>query len=100
VGHAHFYSDRGCLAYLNFPDAESLAANRHPHRLHLHRESWEFYTVLRGEDVLRIEQELVTIQTGEILVVPPGTRHVQHAKGFPFEGITFRTPLLNDKMEF
>jgi mannose-6-phosphate isomerase-like protein (cupin superfamily) len=100
VGQAHFRSDVMCLAYLDFPSAESLGADDHRHRLHLHRESWEFYVVLQGTRVLRIEQELAEVSAGEVLAVPPRVKHVLHGTETPFVGFTFRTPLLNDKVEF
>ena len=100
VGQAHFRSDVMCLAYLDFPSAESLGADNHRHRLHLHWESWEFYVVLQGTRVLRIEQELAEVSAGEVLAVPPRVRHVLHGTETPFVGFTFRTPLLNDKVEF
>jgi mannose-6-phosphate isomerase-like protein (cupin superfamily) len=100
VGQAHFHSDYICLAYLNFPKAKSAKVDRHRHRLHLHQESWEYYTVLRGTRILQVEEELVEINEGEILEVPPRVKHVLHATHTPFEGFTFRVPRLNDKVEF
>lgn len=99
-GQARFHSDHMCLAYINFPQAETVDADNHPHRLHLHQESWEYYTVLRGTKVLRVEEELVEINEGEILEVPPQVKHVLHVTHTPFEGFTFRVPRLNDKVEF
>ncbi len=100
VGQAHFHSDQICLAYLNFPIVESVGTDHHRHRPHLHQESWEYYTVLRGTRVLRVEEELVAIKAGEILEVPPQVKHVLHETEVPFEGFTFRVPLLDDKVEF
>ena len=100
VGQARFRSERMCLAYVYFPVAESIGTDRHRHRPHLHRESWEYYTVLRGTRVLRIEEELVEINAGEVLAVPPQVKHVLHGTATPFEGVTFRVPLVNDKVEF
>jgi mannose-6-phosphate isomerase-like protein (cupin superfamily) len=97
-GQAHFHSDHTCLAYLSFPTTESVSADSHPHRLHLHRESREYYTVLRGTRVLEVEDELVEINGGEILEVAPGARHVLRATHTPFEGFTFRVPPLDDKV--
>ncbi len=99
---APFHSDYICLVYLNFPADESADADiqSHPHRLHLHERSWEYYTALKGTKILRVEQELVEINAGETLAVPPGVKHVLHAIHTPFEGITFRVPRLDDKVEF
>jgi mannose-6-phosphate isomerase-like protein (cupin superfamily) len=102
VGQARFQSDHMCLAYLNFPTDESadLSGRSHRHRLHLHQRSWEYYTVLQGTRVLQIEAELVEINAGEILEVPPQAKHVLRATRTPFEGFTFRVPRLADKVEF
>lgn len=100
VGQARFHSDYMCLAYLSFPQAESVKTDGHRHRLHLHQESWEYYAVLRGTRILQVEEELVKINAGTILQVPPRVKHVLHATHTPFEGFTFRVPRLNDKVEF
>jgi mannose-6-phosphate isomerase-like protein (cupin superfamily) len=100
VGRARFHSEHMCLAYLSFPTAESVDADGHPHRLHLHQESWEYYTVMCGARILQIEEEMVEVKAGEILEVPPRTRHVLHGTRTPCEGFTFRVPRLDDKIEF
>jgi mannose-6-phosphate isomerase-like protein (cupin superfamily) len=102
VGQARFLSDRMCLAYLNFPTIESANANRqrHHHQMHLHTESWEYYVVLQGVKILQIEDELVEVEAGEILEVPPYTGHVLRETVTPFEGFTFRYPRLDDKVEY
>jgi mannose-6-phosphate isomerase-like protein (cupin superfamily) len=99
TGQAYFPSGQICLAYLNFATAETVVTDRHPHRLHLHRASWEYYTVLRGRRILQVEEKLVEVNEGEILEVPPQVKHVLHATRTPFEGFTFRVPLLDDKVE-
>jgi mannose-6-phosphate isomerase-like protein (cupin superfamily) len=102
VGQARFHSDYMCLAYLNLPTDESAGASQrdYPHQLHLHQKSWEYYTVLRGSKVLRVEDQCVEINAGETLEVPPGTKHVLQAIRTPFEGFTFRVPRLPDKVVF
>ena len=100
VGQALFHSERTCVAYLDFPSEESIGMDSHRHRPHLHQESWEYYTVLRGTRILRVEEDLVAIKAGEVLEVPPQVVHVLHATQVPFEGFTFRVPLLDDKVEF
>jgi mannose-6-phosphate isomerase-like protein (cupin superfamily) len=99
-GQARFPSDHLCLAYLDFPTDESADANgrSHPHRLHLHRKSWELYTVLKGKKTLEIEDHLVKINAGEIVEVAPGTRHVLRTIETPYRGFTFRVPPLDDKV--
>jgi mannose-6-phosphate isomerase-like protein (cupin superfamily) len=67
--------------------------------LHLHRESWEYYTVFAGSKTLQVEGQSVEIR-GEILEIPPGTKHVARAIHTPYEGFTFRVPRLDDKVEF
>jgi mannose-6-phosphate isomerase-like protein (cupin superfamily) len=99
VGQARFRSDHMCLAYLSFPSTESVGADSHRHRLHLHRESWEYYAVLRGTRVLQVGEELVRVNAGEILEVAPGSPHVLHSTETPLEGLTFRVPRLDDKVE-
>jgi hypothetical protein len=34
-----------------------------------------------------------------MLAVSPGTKHVPHETRTPFEGFTFRVPLVEDKVE-
>lgn len=100
VGRARFPSQYMCMAYLRFPDDDSVGADKHPHRLHLHERSWEYYAVLTGARVLRVGGESVEIGAGEILEVPPRVKHVLHATRTPFEGFTFRVPRLDDKVTF
>lgn len=102
-GRARLPSDYMCLAYLSYPTDASADANywgAHPHRLHLHQKSWEYYTALKGQKVLQIEDQTVEINAGETLEIPPGVRHVAQALHTPYEGFTFRTPRLDDKVEF
>ncbi|MGD2166158.1 MAG: cupin domain-containing protein [Anaerolineae bacterium] len=100
VGQARFRSDHICLAYLDLPTEQSAHANwrSHPNQWHAHRESWEFYTVLVGKKTLRIDDELVEIEAGEILEVPPGVKHVPEAIETPSQGFTFRAPRPDDKV--
>jgi mannose-6-phosphate isomerase-like protein (cupin superfamily) len=99
-GEALFHSAFMCLAYLNFPSVDSVNADIHPHRMHLHQESWEYYAVLSGSRVLQVEETLVEVSAGQILEVPPEVKHRLYATETPFEGFTFRTPLRDDKREF
>jgi mannose-6-phosphate isomerase-like protein (cupin superfamily) len=87
---------------LSFPSDESADAGwrNHPHRLHLHQKSWEYYTVLQGSKMLQIEDQCVEINAGATLEVPPGIKHVLRAIRTPYEGFTFRVPRLPDKVEF
>lgn len=100
VGEVRFRSDHIYLAYLNLPTEESAVANwrSHPHQLHAHRESWEYYTVLARKKTLRIDDTPVGIEAGEILEVPPGVKHVAEAIETPYQGFTFRAPRRDDKV--
>jgi mannose-6-phosphate isomerase-like protein (cupin superfamily) len=42
---------------------------------HLHTSITEVYLVARGTSVLRVEQESVTIQAGDMLMLEPGEAH-------------------------
>ena len=99
-GQACFRSEHICMAYVDLPTQESIDADRHPHRLHLHQESWEYYIAIRGTRVLQIEDRILDVNEGELLEVPPRTRHVLHATRPPFEGIEFRVPQQDDKVVF
>jgi mannose-6-phosphate isomerase-like protein (cupin superfamily) len=103
VGHARFRTSQLILAYIDFPTAEEASAGIGTrHRLHLHRESWEYYVALEGAQILRVEDEVVTVSAGEMLEVPPGVRHTLHDRQAPYRGMTFRVPILgyDDKVEF
>ena len=87
IGRAHYNSDNLCLAYMNLPTAESVNTSRasHNHHLHIHKESFEYYAVLMGSQILRIEDDFVEVNEGEIVEVPPNVRHVEQATNAPFE---------------
>jgi mannose-6-phosphate isomerase-like protein (cupin superfamily) len=102
-GAARFPSAHLILAYLDFPTVEAANAGiGSRHRLHLHQASWEYYVVLEGTKTLRVEDELVTIEAGEMLEVPPGVRHTLHSRQAPYQGFTLRVPILayDDKVEY
>jgi mannose-6-phosphate isomerase-like protein (cupin superfamily) len=103
LGHdaAQFEARHLALAYLNFPTREAANAGLGTrHRLHYHERSWEYYAVLQGRKTLRIEDDLVDIEAGDLLEVPPGVRHTLHRRAAPFEGFTIRVPVEpGDKVE-
>ena len=100
LGAACFYSSNFLLAYLNFPTYEAANAGLGTrHRLHLHRESWEYYVVLAGTKTLQIEDEEVVIEPGEMVEVFPGVSHALIGRQAPYRGFTFRVPLRDDKVE-
>jgi len=100
LGTARLHSPNLCLAYLDFPTPAANADLGTRHRLHLHKQSWEYYTVLQGSKTLRIEDEMVTLQAGDMLAMPPGVKHTLHSRQAPFRGLTIRVPVLDDKVEF
>jgi len=101
LGAARFHSPHFLFAYLDFPTPEAANAGLGTrHRLHLHRESWEYYVVLAGAKTLQIDAEAVTIRAGEMLEVCPGVRHALSSRQAPYRGFTFRVPLRDDKVEY
>ncbi len=102
AGTARFQSLHLILAFLNFPTTEAASAGIGTrHRPHLHQTSWEYYGVLKGTKTLQIKNELVKIEAGEMLGIPPMTCHVLHSRQAPYEGFTFRVPVpdRHDKVE-
>lgn len=100
LGAARFRSSDFLLAYLNFPTHEAANAGLGSrHRLHLHRESWEYYIVLAGTKTLQIEDKNVLIRPGEMVEVFPGVKHALIGRQAPYRGFTFRVPLRDDKVE-
>jgi mannose-6-phosphate isomerase-like protein (cupin superfamily) len=97
---ARFRSAHLSLAYLDFPTYEAANAGLGTrHRLHLHRQSWEYYVVLEGIKTLLIEDQQVTLEPGELLEVPPGVRHALYGREAPYKGFTLRVPVLDDKVD-
>ena len=96
-GSAKHQSKRLILAYLNFPTMETANAGiRTQLRMHYHRTVWEYYVALGGRKVLQVEDELVDVEAGEILEVPPMVRHNVHQSEAPYEGFTIRVPITGD----
>jgi mannose-6-phosphate isomerase-like protein (cupin superfamily) len=100
MGAAHFEARHLALAYLSFPTAEAANAGLGTrHRLHYHERSWEYSAVLRGRKTLQVEDDLVDIQAGELVEVPPGVKHCLRHRAAPFQGFTIRVPVeLHDKV--
>jgi mannose-6-phosphate isomerase-like protein (cupin superfamily) len=101
-GQARFQSRQLCLAYMKYRTQKVADGYKdaYRHSFHAHQKSWEYYTVLKGAKTLRVEDNLITVNAGEILEVYPHTKHIFHELMAPFEGFTFRTPLVDDKVEF
>jgi mannose-6-phosphate isomerase-like protein (cupin superfamily) len=101
-GAAKYPSNHLIFAYLNFPTFETANVGIGTRlRMHYHRESWEYYIALKGRKILQVEDELVHVEPGEILEVPPKVRHNIHRREAPYEGFTIRVPITvdNDKVE-
>jgi hypothetical protein len=91
------------LAHLDFRTMEAAHVGiGSRHRLNLHQASWEYYVVLEGMKTLQVEDELVTIEAGEMLEVPPSVRHTIRCHQAPYQGFTPRVPILahDDKVEY
>jgi mannose-6-phosphate isomerase-like protein (cupin superfamily) len=65
--------------------------------LHLHRESEEYYLLLRGELQFCVAGVLVTLQPDELLMVLPQVPHAVIGGQGPIEHFGFRTPFVEDK---
>lgn len=101
-GAAKHQSRHIILAYLNFPTHEQAKAGIGTRlRMHYHKKAWEYYVALQGRKVLQIEDELVSVDAGEIVEVPPRIRHNVHSRAAPYEGFTMRAPVTDesDKVE-
>lgn len=100
TGSAHVRTEQLCFAYMNYTtDRKANVGIGSRHRLHHHRDSWEYYVVLEGQLILRVDKELVEVRPGEMLAVPPGVNHVLCRRETPFQSFTIRAPLLDDKVE-
>jgi mannose-6-phosphate isomerase-like protein (cupin superfamily) len=99
VGSARYRSRHFLFAFLDFPtQAEAAAGIGTRLRMHLHRESWEYYVCLRGSKTLQVEDERVEVHPRQMLVVNPGARHNVIERQAPYVGFTFRVPILDDKV--
>jgi mannose-6-phosphate isomerase-like protein (cupin superfamily) len=50
-------------------------ANKGVDEPHVHRQVTEMYLIARGSAEVRVEQETITLQAGDMLVVEPGEAH-------------------------
>jgi len=101
-GSARFASDHVILAHVDFrTGGPRPSRDPHRHRMHLHAQSWEYYVAIEGGQTLRLEDDVVPVNGGEILAVPPGVRHVLHSREARYRGLTIRVPVLgsDDKLE-
>jgi mannose-6-phosphate isomerase-like protein (cupin superfamily) len=96
-GAARHPSGHLIMAYLNFATHQEANAGIGTRlRMHYHRTAWEYYIVLEGRKVLQIEDDLVEVNAGEIVEVPPMLRHNVHHREAPYEGFTLRVPVTGD----
>jgi mannose-6-phosphate isomerase-like protein (cupin superfamily) len=66
-------------------------------RHHLHTNSDEAYIALNGAIVLEIEDERVTVSTGEVCFVPPGVVHAVVQPERPVQALVIRASASHDK---
>jgi mannose-6-phosphate isomerase-like protein (cupin superfamily) len=99
AGSARYRSPHFLFAFLEFPtQAEATPGFGTRLQMHLHRESWEHYVCLRGSRLLQVGEERVDVHPGQMLVVHPGARHNVIDRRAPYVGMTFRVPVLDDKV--
>lgn len=99
AGSARYPSRHFLFAFLEFPtQAEATAGIGTRLQMHHHRESWEYYVCLRGSKMLQVEEQRVEVHPGQMLVVHPGARHNVIDRRAPYVGMTFRVPVLDDKV--
>ena len=51
----------------------------------------------RGGKALNIEDDLVEVEAGEIVEVPPMVRHNVDRRDAPYEGFATRVPIIDDR---
>lgn len=66
-------------------------------RRHWHRGLTEYYVVLSGEGEIEIDEERVPVRPGDVVMIPPGTRHVARGE---LEIINIVTPPFDPADEF
>lgn len=66
---------------------------------HLHTDSDEAYIVLSGALVLEIENERVTVASGEVCFVPAGVFHAVVEVYTPIKAFVIRSPATQDKVQ-
>ncbi len=62
---------------------------------HAHIAITEIYVVARGTSEIRIEQETITLQVGDLLVVEPGEAHTFLSNSPDYFHIVLHTPALS-----
>lgn len=66
-------------------------------RKHHHTRLTEYYVVLSGEGEIEINDERVAVRPGDVVMIPPGTRHVARGE---LEILNIVTPPFDPADEF
>jgi len=62
---------------------------------HVHAQITEIYIVAHGASEIRIEQETITLQAGDLLVVEPGEAHTFLSNSPDYFHVVLHTPALS-----
>jgi mannose-6-phosphate isomerase-like protein (cupin superfamily) len=89
-----FYSEQIQIAYVKNPQKGVL--NKEPEHYHTSPIE-EFYLVLKGTLKAKVENDVITIKSMQILAIPPETRHkiVSHSQHLQY--FTIRAPISTEK---
>ncbi len=62
---------------------------------HAHTRITEIYIIARGTSQIRVEQETITLHTGELIVIEPGEAHTFLSSSPDYLHIVVHTPALS-----
>ena len=62
---------------------------------HVHAQITEIYIVARGTSEIRVEQETITLQPGDMLVVEPGEAHTFLSNSPDYFHVVLHTPAVS-----
>lgn len=94
TGHALYYTEKFCLAYVVFQTEEDRKSIDHKETYHYHQESTEWYLTLKGEQQFLIDGKELITKANTLLRVSEGTPHKVISRRYPFEGVTIKTPVV------
>lgn len=98
-GSAKINSENIIWLAMDVKDVDQFNSINYDEQKHSHSDSWEYYGVIMGTDILEIEGKEVKIQAGQIIEVPPSVCHRRKGLEYPFRGFTMRAPLnMEDKI--
>lgn len=63
---------------------------------HVHAQITEIYIVARGTADIRVEQETISLQAGDMIVVEPGEAHTFLSNSLDYFHVVLHTPALSD----